>query len=284
MQGVRAGNLQLPAARKFTDEVGETQQEFERLVIDLETAKTRAERELEARRRVERGLQDADKLITLGQLSAIMAHEVGSPLQVLEGRARALRKHANDSTATVRTADLIIEQVERITRIVGQVLAITRRRPSMRRLIDAEASVRGVIALLELEAKRLDVDLTFRRTGPTNVVADSDQLQQVALNLIRNALQASPAHSSIVVSLGGDESQLVLEVQDHGPGIPQAVRPRLFEPFFTTRADSGGTGLGLSVVKRIVLDHQGRIEFVEGAAPGCLVRVEIPRKLELESA
>lgn len=277
MKQVRAGDLRIAHVPKRQDEVGEALAEFEQLVVDLDAARIRADSEFEARRRIERGLQNADKLITLGQLSAVMAHEIGSPLQILEGRARALKKHAEDAAATRRTADMLVEQTERITRIVGQMLSITRRRPPLRSTVDVEASIRTVVALLELEARRREVTFEVRRTGPAEVLADDDQLQQVALNLLRNALDASPPQSTVSVHIVGDDERLSLEIGDHGAGIPPSAREHLFEPFFTTKADSGGSGLGLSVVRSIVAAHGGKVVFIDAVEQGCRVRVDLPR-------
>jgi signal transduction histidine kinase len=278
MKRVRSGDLRIAHVPKARDEVGEALEEFEQLVADLDAARVRADSEFEARRRIERGLQNADKLITLGQLSAVMAHEIGSPLQILEGRARALNKHADDAAATRRTADMLVEQTERITRIVGQMLSITRRRPSLYSAVDAEASIRRVVALLEIEARRRQVDFHVCRTGPVDVVADDDQLQQVALNVLRNALEASPPHTTVSVQVGGDGERLIFEVRDEGAGVPASAREHLFEPFFTTKADLGGSGLGLSVVKSIVVAHGGKVSFVDEAQAGCCVRVDLPRR------
>lgn len=280
MRSVRAGNLSLAQAAHRSDEVGDAQVEFQHLVRDLDAARVRADQEAEARRAIERGLQDADKLITLGQLAAVMAHEIGSPLQILEGRARALRKHADDSEATRRTADMLVEQTGRITRIVEQMLSITRRRARVRAVVDAEQSVRGVLALLEMEARRRSVRLCIERTGPCNVFANADQLQQVALNLIRNALEAAPKETSVTVRIGGDEKYFVLEVTDEGEGINDSIRPHLFVPFHTTKAETGGTGLGLSVVKTIAVEHGGDVMISPDATKGCVVRVRLPRNLE----
>ncbi|MBM4290305.1 MAG: HAMP domain-containing histidine kinase [Deltaproteobacteria bacterium] len=281
MRRVQQGDLGIPLAARSDDEVGETQLEFERLVRELDEAKARAAQEQDARRRVERGLEHADKLITLGQLSAIMAHEIGSPLQVLEGRARALLKHAEDATATRRTVEMLLEQTTRITGIVEQMLAITRRRPAQRARVDAEPLLRRVASLVEIEARRRAVAVEVLRTGETSVLVDPDQLQQVILNLLRNALDAAPNGSTIRLSIGRQGEWLELLVEDEGPGVSEATRPHIFEPFFTTKSDRGGSGLGLSVVKSIVQQHEGGVELlarqVNGRpAPGCCARVCLP--------
>ncbi len=279
MRSVRRGTLPVGEAPSRSDELGEVQHEFELLVRDLRAAQVRASHEAEARQRMERGLQQADKLITLGQLSAVLAHEIGSPLQILEGRARALVKHAADPKATGRTAVMLVEQTERITRIVAQMLCMTRRRPPVRRIIDADVCVRKVVALLDIEARRRDLRITVETRGACQVCADTDQLQQVALNLIRNSLDASPSGGEVRVRLGGDAAQFVLEVADEGHGIPNDIRPHFFEPFFTTKIDSGGHGLGLCVVQAIVQEHHGQVAFPQ-VATGCVAQVCLPRGIK----
>ncbi len=281
MRRVREGDLSVAAEARRFDEVGEAAHEFDQLVAALERARSRAKEEGDARQRMERALQDADKLITLGQLSAVMAHEIGSPLQVLEGRARALSKHADEPEATRRTAQMLVEQTERITRIVSQLLSITRRRASAPATLDGAQGVQAVAALLEVEARRRGVALQLSVTGQTQVFADADQLQQVALNLLRNAINVSPRGGAVQVRVGGPGAQFLLEVEDDGPGLDAAVRERLFEPFFTTRPQEGGSGLGLSVVHTIVKEHRGAVEFPV-VERGCLARVLLPREDEAQ--
>jgi signal transduction histidine kinase len=283
MKRVRSGNLRIEFGAPRNDEVGEAQREFIHLVRELDGARARAQQELDARRRMERGLEHADKLITLGQLSAVMAHEIGSPLQVLEGRARALARHAEDAEATRRTSALIVEQAERITRIVTQMLSITRRPAPMRAPVDAESLVSRVVELLELEARRRDVVIRVVRSASTRLSADADQLQQIVLNLLRNALDAAPRDSLIECRLGGDADELVIEVVDQGPGFDPAVRAHLGEAFFTTKASHGGSGLGLSVVRSILQEHGGRLEFVFEPG-GARVRAHLPRGKDVEVA
>lgn len=278
MRLVRAGKLELPHDVASNDEVGDARREFSDLVKELESAQKRAANELDTRQRLERGLRDADKLITLGQLSAVLAHEIGSPLQVVEGRARSMLKRSDKETVE-RVVPLIVEQTERITRIVQQMLSMTRRKPPSRHLVDAAKAARSVVELLKLEARGQGVTLTLDALGDTTLWADADQLQQVVLNLARNAIQAAPRDTTVEVTLTRDADEVVLEVRDHGAGVPDDLREKLFEPFFTTRAESGGSGLGLSVVRTIVLEHHGQVQFVSQPV-GALVRVNLPHTHE----
>jgi len=110
------------------------------------------------------------------------------------------------------------------------------------------------------------------------IAADADQLQQVTLNLVTNALAATPSGGTITVRVETGHSGVRLSVKDTGAGIPPEVQPRLFEPFFTTRADAGGTGLGLAVVRAIADEHGGAIEVVSAPGNGAELAVTFPRE------
>lgn len=278
MRLVRAGKLEHLEPSSSRDEVGDAQREFSELVEELEAAQRRVEQGLESRQRLERGLREADKLITLGQLSAVLAHEIGSPLQVVEGRARSMLKRT-DAETVQRVVPLIVEQTERITRIVQQMLSMTRRKAPSRQWVDAAKAADSVVALLRLEARSQRVKLSLSTDGDTTMWADPDQLQQVVLNLVRNAIQAAPPESAVTVSLRREGDEIILEISDEGAGVPMELQEKLFEPFFTTRSTVGGTGLGLSVVRTIVQEHGGDVTFVPRAL-GTLVRVNFPTKGE----
>lgn len=277
MTEVQSGNLapgEIPHSR---DEVGRVIQAFARLVDALHAERRRGDAELEARTRLERGLQEADKLVTVGRLSAVMAHEIGSPLQILEGRARELRKNADNATLAARIADLMIEQTERITRLVSQLLSLTHRPQQRSASVDAFAAVQSVVSLLEHEAKRANVKIELVGTAPCVITANRDELQQVALNLLRNALAAAPSHTAITIRLTRNEQWFTLEVEDEGRGLAPAIRDTAFQPFVTTKAGQGGTGLGLAVVRAIAHEHRGTASFVESPhRVGCTVRVQLP--------
>jgi len=273
---VRDGDFKsrVPLARN--DEIGALVDEFNAMVVALGEARQRIERETDARLRLERGLQGIDKMVTIGQLSAGLAHEIGSPLQVLSGRGAALLARSADPE-TRRQAEILVEQTARITRIVEQLLSFGRRRAAVIAPCDLARPVATVLELLDGEARRRGVTLELQRDAGDHVIdADEDQLQQIVLNLIRNALAATPSGGRITarVETQAEPPAVRLIVRDTGPGIPPELHARLFEPFFTTRAAEGGTGLGLAVVRAIVSEHGGTITAAPG--PGAEFTVSFP--------
>ena len=287
MKQVRAGNLQSTVPIDRRDEMGAVAAEFNTMVAELRETRQRLEQESESRRRLQHALQEADKLITIGQLSAGLAHEIGSPLQVLRGRARTLLTRAHDADEVQRNAEIIITQTDRITRIVEQLLRFTRRRSATLTRNDVGSAIRNVVELMQYEAQRRGVSLSLHTPkNPPTLWVDTDEIQQIVLNLIANALAATPRGGQVTVQVeesrlaprnGGQESRAVrLVVADTGRGISPDVRARLFEPFFTTRAAEGGTGLGLAVVKALVTDHGGTITVESTPGAGSEFAVILP--------
>jgi len=275
MQQLSAGEFpdQLTLQRK--DEIGDLARAFDDLAQRLERSRRKLAAEQMSRRALETAMQKADKLITIGQLSAGLAHEIGSPLQVVSGRARLLLDAPE--TDTRRQAQIIVDEADRITGIVTQLLDYTRRKPLRIERVDAAMLASRVVDLLELEARRHRVALTLQ-TDPALPLAeaDPDQLQQVMLNLINNALAATQADGRVIVAIQAEGHLLRIRVSDTGKGIAESVQPHLFEPFFTTRSASGGTGLGLAVVKSIVDAHSGHIHFQSTPGQGSDFVVELP--------
>ncbi len=271
MSKVRSGDLSATAPVSSTDEIGELAAAFNAMIAQLA-------HEEEARRTLEAGLQRVDKLVTVGQLSAGLAHEIGSPLQVLNGRARELAERTDLPPAAQRVAEMLVEQTDRIAAIVEQLLSYSRRKPAQLRPTDVDASVRSVVRLLEGDARRrkVAIELSAHDRLP-EVFTDPEQLQQVVLNLLTNALRATAPGGKVSVGLvARDGKSLELTVQDTGAGIDDAVKARIFEPFFTTWTDRGGTGLGLAVVKSIVTEHRGTIEVESRRDEGTRFTLRFP--------
>jgi signal transduction histidine kinase len=277
---VRAGNFRTQVRPGRADEIGQLVDEFNAMIGALAEERARAETEAEARARLERGLQRVDKLVTVGQLSAGLAHEIGSPLQVLSGRASVLVAHTDPEVR--RQAEQLVAQCGRITEIVEQLLSFGRRKAAVIAPCDVVVPVRAVIDLLGGEARRRGVALSMEVDGRAHEVnGDRDQIQQVALNLIRNALAATPRDGQVTVRVDRAHELVRLCVRDNGSGIDPDARARLFEPFFTTRASEGGTGLGLAVVRAIADEHRAQVDVRSEPAGGAEFIVSFPARLEV---
>lgn len=287
MRRLRKGDLNAELRMTTRDEMSALAIEFNDLVIDLRDARVRLAVEQESRRHLEHGLQHVDKLVTVGQLAAGLAHEIGSPLQILNGRAHALINRRHDTVQVQKNAQIMIDESDRIARIVDQLLAFSGRRAPRLATIDARRAAEQVVDLLNLIAQRKRVGLSLQ--CPDNLpslVADVDQFQQVLLNLISNAIDASSPGAGVAVSLSESTLRafedvlsvpaLRIEVRDQGCGMAQETLSKCFEPFFTTRTDNGGTGLGLAVVKTIVADHGGVIRAESEPASGSCFTVDFP--------
>lgn len=283
MRRVRAGDLSSSDVPERGDEVGATLREFESLVRDLAEARAKLETEAEARRRLEDGLRHVDKLTTIGQLAANLAHEIGSPLQIIEGRLAGLEAKADDPKEARRLAGILHAQAQRITRIVARFSGLARRTAEPQ-VVDVGPSVRAVVDLMEGEARRRSVTLTLEEAAPLPTIeGHPDAIQQITLNLVRNALDATRAGGEVKVSLGrarveGPDTRaqhvVRLRVTDDGVGMDEATVARVFEPFFTTRAGEGGSGLGLAVVKGIVDEHRGRVRVRSTLGEGSTFEVD----------
>lgn len=260
----------LPVERE--DELGDLARAVERQLVQLREAQEQARQQEQRHRQLLQALQHADKLATIGQMVAQVAHEVGTPLQIIEGRAAALSESSDDPLVQ-RHASQILAQSERLTRLIQQLLHHARRPSAERTSVEVGQIARRLVDLIEGEARRrgFALRLELQETGP--IMASADQVEQVVLNLITNAMRVTPKGGDVLVSVyaerHGDADGVAFVVEDTGPGIPEEVQPRLFEPFFTTEASVGGLGLGLPIVREILLEHQGQIALSNREAGGC---------------
>lgn len=282
------------------DEIGDLAERFNEMTGSLREARAQILDGVDAKLALEARLRHSEKLATIGQLAAGIAHEVGTPLNVIGGRARTMEKRPDDAELVAKNAAIIATQTQRITKIIQQLLDYARRKGAERRSVDLSRVAQDCLEFIEhqLATSRVDARLLAFAHGdggaPTqpSVVGDADQLQQVCLNLCLNAIQAMPQGGRLELSTRstvrrrpGLESAapqpfVVLEVADTGVGIPEEDRERIFEPFYSTKGgageDLGGTGLGLSVSHGIVKDHDGWIEIEGRPTGGTVFRVFVP--------
>jgi signal transduction histidine kinase len=233
-------------------------------------------------------LQKLDKLATVGQLSAGLAHEVGSPLQVLEGRLKSLERKIGGDESARRVLAIALEQTQRITRVVKQLLSFARPAPAAVRETDAAEATRSVLEFLELEARRRGVKIeAVLEAAPRSVMVDPDHIAQLVLNLVRNALEATPSEGRIQVRIEGSPNAsegFRILVEDSGRGMSEDTQSRIFEPFFTTRDASGGTGLGLAVVRSLAHRYGGQVSVRSELGRGSTFVVDLPTRHALAPA
>jgi len=276
----------LDATRR--DEIGRLAQAFDRMCVRLESAQRRLLIESEEKLRLERTLRHSGKLTALGQLASRLAHEIGTPLNVIQGRAEQLLRQEGLVEKDRTFIRVIISQIERISGFLRELLTLARRPEPLLRMVsvnDVVRRVRDVVGEQE-QPTGAEVVLDLEESLP-GIQADPDQLEQVLLNLTVNALHAVGTVGSVTLKTQLVESDVTGEgpmidvfVSDTGPGIHPDDLPRVFEPFFTTKGSSG-TGLGLAISREIVLNHQGEIRVESEAGRGARFIISLPVQREV---
>ena len=221
-------------------------------------------------------LAESEKLATLGQLAAAIAHEVRNPLAVIRSAAQGLGETARpDDADAARASAFITAEVDRLANVVTSLLAFARPlRPALRPVGVGELFDRALLlARDDLATKQLRVHRSDAPDLPA-ARADPDLVCQVLLGLLANAAESVPPGGELVLEGHAADGAVELVVADSGPGVPADLRERIFEPFFTTRPR--GTGLGLAVARQIVEAHGGRIAVADGPRGGARFTVRLP--------
>jgi len=204
----------------------------------------------------------AGKLAVVGEMAAVMAHEVRTPLGILRSSAQMLERQPDLGERERELTGFIISETDRLNRLVGMLLECASPRAPVFKPHDIHAIAGHVLDLLASRAEGRGVRLQRELTAQHSIlVCDREQLIQVFLNLVINALHFVPAGGRIVIATRNDGGSIVVSVSDDGPGLPAELRPRVFDPFFTRR--EGGIGLGLTIVQQIVQVHHGEIRMTE---------------------
>jgi len=225
-----------------------------------------------------RELVHAEKMSTIGQLAAGVAHELNTPLNTILGYSQLIAKRAKDPEIAeeARAAE---QATKRCRDIVRSLLDFSRKSDGFRSPRRLHKIVGRAVGFLRHDMERLGIAAVLDLDGaPCEVLADENQLEQALLNLASNALDAMPAGGTLTVRTrpSPDRSRIEVEVSDTGHGMSKETLARAFEPFFTTKATGKGTGLGLSIVERIVEEHGGSIEARSEPGKGAAFTVRLP--------
>ncbi len=278
---VGTGDLTGPLHLAQRDELGQ-------LANEINLMCERLAEERSARAAAMEQLRHADRLTTVGKLASGLAHELGTPLNVVKGRAALIRDREVEGDDVIDSARIVGEQAERMTALIQQLLDFARPRTLQKGCLRVDAMFVRVCELLATIAKKAQVALQRPETS-LQVEADDAQLQQVLTNLMINAIHASPAGATVELAtrevelaapphVGSTNTRwLAIDVRDHGTGMDAATAERVFEPFFSTKGIGEGTGLGLSVSWGIIREHGGWIAVESAPGEGSTFTVYLPR-------
>lgn len=294
-RAIGEGDLGTPLELRHHGELSQLAGEMNLMSDQLATARKQLREESEARIAALQQLRHADRLKTVGTLSAGLAHELGTPLNVISMRAKMIEEREVDPQGAVDNAAIIAEQTERISRIIGQLMDFARVRSLQKEAVRVTSVIDEALELVKPIAEKKDIEMWFDR-GDCDLVAeiDADQFVQVLTNLLVNAMHACEEADGGRVAISVDELDRIhpdedgdalhpyvaVAVRDDGIGISEQQLEQVFEPFFTTKPVGQGSGLGLSVSYGIVREHGGWIEVDSDPGDGATFTVILPRKRE----
>ena len=242
-------------------EVQELSSAFKKMISELEAS--------------QKNLERAAKLAVVGEMAAAMSHEVRTPLGILRSSANVLQREPQLSKEGHEVLGFIISETERLNNLVSSLIDAARPRLPAFTEVNLSALAIKCIAMLSAQAQTKNVQLDCHADQDYLIKADSEQMTQVLMNLLINAIQMLPNHGKVEVGITALQDTIQLTIADNGPGIPAGSQAQIFEPFFTQRA--GGVGLGLAVVRHIVHAHQGEISYSPSQQGGAQFNITLPK-------
>lgn len=253
--------------------LGET---FNHMLTSIEEAEEALVEQRRNREKLERKLQHSEKLAAIGRLGAGTAHELGTPLSVISGKAQRALREEGLSEGQRQTLMAIREEVVRMEHIIKQLLDFSRRSRFHCSATAPASLAASAVSAVEEESKDHGAIIEVVGSEETEpILMDAMRVQQALSNLLRNAVQSSP-NGHIRLSWDRQQDGVHFFVEDDGFGVPPDIRPKLFEPFFTTKPVGKGTGLGLAVVHTVAEEHGGSVEVGESEMGGACFDLLIP--------
>jgi signal transduction histidine kinase len=286
IKSMAQGNLDAKIALKRNDELGEVAHAFNNMTISLKENRERLAHEAEIRLELERNFRHSEKMATIGQLASELAHEIGTPLNIIAGRAGLTKENLAETEAAQKNLDIILTQTGRITITVQQLLSFARKKRTEQKRIDVNQLLETTLDLLDYQIHKQGVSVKRRLEANLPFLgADPDLLQQVFVNLFLNSLQSMPEGGTLQITSSkrrllkeglqyGEQDYVEISVEDTGVGMDEDTMGNVFTPFFTTKEK--GTGLGLTITHRIVQERGGWIDVKSNVGKGSVFTVYLP--------
>jgi len=286
---IGAGDLSGDLVLRGKDELSQLASAMNRMCRQLTAAQEAIRTETEARISALEQLRHTERLATIGRLSSGLAHELGTPLNVISGRAKLIETEDLEKEEISECSRIIRGQAERMTKLIQKLLDFARRRAPQKTPVDLRILAGQILEMLNSNAGKQGVSLELVKNSDIPLVAiDPSQMQQVLMNLVINGIQAMPKGGHLEVGLrlerarppsqenGEEKEYIAIDVRDEGGGIAPENMNHLFEPFFTTKETGKGTGLGLSIAYGIVEEHGGWIDVESEPGQGSCFTVFLP--------
>ncbi|MBL8179780.1 MAG: HAMP domain-containing histidine kinase [Bryobacterales bacterium] len=304
MRGIRrvaAGDLEGQIPVRSSDEIGQVATEFNHMTGELHTARQeitgwartleeRVERKSRELEQAHHSLLHTEKLASVGKLAATVAHEINNPLFGILTNARLAKRQLEKSPLESAQKEKISTKLgtiehesQRCGEIVKNLLAFSRQTPPHMETVDIDTIIDRCVNLIQHTYQLQGIQLTVQSEPQKAWVrGDAGQIQQVLLALLVNAGDAMPQGGQVSVAVTVEGKQVVLRVRDNGPGIPEDLQQRIFEPFFSTKEDGQGTGLGLAIASGIVEQHDGTITVLSAPGKGSEFVIRLPLAVTTE--
>lgn len=230
--------------------------------------------------RIEEQLRSAERLSVLGELAAVLAHEIRNPLGSIRGTAEILKDDYQPGDKKFEFLEILLKESDRLNRVVEDFLRLSRPQPLSMKLCNISEELRSVVLLIQAEARDKGLHVELKAEEALEITGDRDKLHQAFLNIILNGLQSMKAGDTIAIEAKWikqaqeEYPEIQIVFRDTGSGNPENLQPKIFEPFFTLKKD--GTGLGLAITKKIIEAHKGRIEVAANSPRGAVFTVFLP--------
>jgi len=275
MNRVREGDRQVRVPLQGPREVQHIATALNEMLVSVEAAEDEIRTSQTREAQLNHRLQHQEKMAMIGRVAGGVAHELGAPLSVVEGRARILERRSRDGSNARHIEDIRV-QVQRMTRIIRQLLDCFRHVPqNMSEQLPVDALIRSCLHANGEEMHGSAISLEVDNQAPDAVITgDGTRLELAITNLLRNAFHA--AEKRVLVTIQSGPQAVAITVEDDGPGISADVREMVFEPFYTTKPAGEGTGLGMAVVKSVMQEHKGAIVIGQSRWGGCAVVLQWP--------